>query len=114
MAGTRKVSASNTITVLAPTGILPSANNIDITPGGRVTLALYCQDSAGTSCIIPATISGLPTGLSVSPSPPWQITSQGVALRFHGIHFAGTRRLPSHNHGHELAPTLPRSLSTST
>jgi hypothetical protein len=81
-AGNQNVSGSNAVTVLAATGIIPNANNIDITPGGTAQVTLVCQDSAGTSCSLQGNINGLPAGLTVSPKPPWQVTSQGISLVF--------------------------------
>ena len=81
--GGQSVSAtSGVVTVSAPTGIQPSADNIDIIPGGTATVSIACGNNSGANCVLQGTISGLPAGLTVSPNPPWQITSQGINLVF--------------------------------
>jgi len=81
-AGNQQVNASATITVLAPTGVASSASNIDIIPGGTAPVKLWCMDSAGSNCTLQVTVSGLPTGLTATPGPPWSITSQGINVLF--------------------------------
>jgi len=73
---------SGAVTVLAATGIQSSANNIDIIPGGTATVNFFCKNNLGTNCTLQATVSGLPAGLTVSPAPPWQLTSQGLGVVF--------------------------------
>ena len=83
MAGSQSISAtSGTITVLPATSIQSNGNDIDIIPGGSATVNIFCQNSSGTSCTLQGSISGLPAGLTVSPAPPWQITTQGIPLTF--------------------------------
>lgn len=83
-AGAQQVSGTATLTITQapPIGITVPTNSLSIAPGQSNSIDLQCVTAVGQYCSLSTTITGLPTGITVSPTPPFVVTSQGTVITF--------------------------------
>jgi hypothetical protein len=84
-AGTQTAMASGTLTVnvTGPAALGIPVNSIFLSPGEGNSIDLQCIPSGGIgSCTLSTTITGLPTGVGVNPSMPFNVTTAGTVITF--------------------------------
>jgi len=84
-AGTLMTTASGTLTVTAagPAALGIPVNSLFLSPGNGNSIDLECLPAGGTgTCTLSTTITGLPAGVSVNPSMPFNVTTAGTVITF--------------------------------